>query len=259
MSESSSIVRSFLAREENVLVLVGSFPTLSEEIELHSLGHGLAYDPFVRQLLADGMMALALHLSSRPIDEYIGWTISLQEPMMNLFFTGSSRDEALVGRAFLDEEQVRPRDHNLLVVQSRRPSSEPHESFVEVSGIDVFAMVEHYYRQSEQRNGRFLTRDQGDVMLLHDLPDADLSWLREVDYDEIAKRLEDKRLQFLAERRFRFACGCNRERMMGVLKSTYGTDFQSLFEGQDRIEMQCQRCAARLEITEAEYQAFCAE
>ncbi len=257
MSESHCQTRSFLARDENVLVLVGNFDPIAAELELHALSNGLSYDAFVRQVLCDGLIALGMHLAARPVDEYVGWTVSVQEPAMNLFFTGSTQDEALAGRAFLDEAEVRLRDHNLFVSQSRRPSAETHESFVEVDGIDVFGMVEHYYSQSEQRHGRFLTAEGRDVILLQSLPDSDVAWLQNVTREEIEQRLNESRLQFLAERHFHFRCGCDRGRMLGMLKAAYGPDSSALFESDETVELQCRRCGARLDVTETEYQEYC--
>lgn len=258
MTEPPIKTQSYLARQENVLVLAGQLSPIASELELHALSNGLTYDPFVRQILCDGLTALALHLAARPVDEYVGWTVSVQKPPMNLFFTGNCQDESLAGRAFLDEGEVRPRDRNLLVAQSRRPGAEPHESFVEVDGIDIFAMIEHYYRQSEQRQGRFLTEEGRDAILLQSLPDSDVNWLRDVTRDELEERIAGADLQLLAERRYRH-CGCDRARMIGMLKATYGSDTSALFEGDERVELQCRRCAARLEVTEDEYRSYLGE
>jgi len=244
-------VSVFFARERDVLILAGEFQPLIDELDLHVLSNGLDYDPFVHQVLVDALMALGLHLASRPADEYAGWTISLQQPRLNLFCTGSSQDEAVVGRAFIDEQDVRERASNLFVVQSRRPGTELHESYVDVEGVDVFAMAEAYYARSEQKLVRYVFAP-GLTAMVQALPDVDVAWFQNLDGAEVQALRSSKEVEPWTTRRFAFRCGCDRKRIIGTVRSSFGSALDELFGGAPTIDVGCPRCGAQLTISRKE-------
>ncbi|HLU49993.1 MAG TPA: hypothetical protein VK116_17965, partial [Planctomycetota bacterium] len=128
---TTATTRSYLVRDREVVATLTDFTPVIREMELHFLTLGVQYDPFVFQLLTDGITALALHLSSRPLDEHTAWTVSIQNPWpVNLFFAGSSRFESVVARAFL--ENVRERDRNVFVSQTRREFGKEQTSYIDV-------------------------------------------------------------------------------------------------------------------------------
>ena len=268
MTAKPSTIQSLLYRERGVLVLFGEFTALKEDLDLHCLSLGIDYDPFVRELLIDGLSALSLHLASRSVDEHVGWTINLQRPApMNLFFTGSRSDHSVVGRAFLEAEEGVTRQGNLFVCQSTREHGERRESFVEVEGVDIFGMVERYYDQSEQKLARFFHRARADrdgeaemprrdaeIVFLQLLPDGDASWLRAATTEEVFALLGAGDLEALATESLRFRCGCDRERMAKCLVAVYQNQPEALFGADDSVEVECPRCGARLAVTREDYQ-----
>ncbi len=250
---NATSVESFLLPDRDVLALFGDFAPLQRDLELHLVSNGITYDPFVRTLLSDGLIALGLHVASRPVDEHVGWTVSIQDPLLNLFFAGSSSTESLVGRAFVHEEEIKVRDTNLFVCESKREHGDRQESYIEVSGLDVFAMAEKFYRESEQKLGRFFHGD-GEVGLLVTLPDAEGDWLPSTTAEEVFELRKEKKMRFLATRKFIFGCGCNGQKIGASLATIYGENLDELFGEDERLEVECPRCGSSIGLTREDLQ-----
>jgi molecular chaperone Hsp33 len=170
---------------------------------------------------------------------------------MNLFFTGDFDAGTVIGRAFL--EGIEPRPENVLISQLRTSHGEVRTSSVSVRGIDIFAMVERYYAQSEQRLARFLHLESRAVLILG-LPHADVRWIRSLQ-PEAAFRLPRRRsVKLLARRRILLRCGCDREKIAGVLVGVYGPAPEALFSQDSSVEVDCPRCGARLTVTRTDYE-----
>jgi molecular chaperone Hsp33 len=244
-------VESYLVRRRDALAVYGDFRPLLRDLELHSLAWELHYDPLVLQLLADGLTALGLHLASLPPNQFVGWTVSIQEPPVNLFFAGDSGSGAVVGRAFL--EGVEPRPENLFVAQLKSPDSEPRRSTVPVDGIDIYGMVEHYYTRSEQRLARFL-HDGPRAVLILALPQADAAWIRSLAPEAAFQLPREREVKLLARRHLTWRCGCDREKLANVLVGAYGSAPEALFKEEERVEVECPRCGALLAVSRDEYE-----
>src|SRR5690606_4864860 len=131
-------VRSYYVRKRNALLVRGRFSPLYMDYYLHLMQHGLKYDSRLDEMLKDGLAAVALHLCSRPQDETCAWTININDPLMNLFVTGSSRPGRVTGRIFT--EDVRDSGKSLFIAQTTRPHMQPRQSMVEITtGSDILA------------------------------------------------------------------------------------------------------------------------
>ena len=248
-ARSPSEVACYLIREHDVLAFYGDFRPLGVDLDLHILSCGLQYDPLARQLLLDGLIALALHLCARPAGEHVGWTVSIQRPAMNLFFTGDASETTVVGRVFLGG--VEPRSHNVLISQTTSVHSEARRSSVDVEGIDIFAMVERYYRQSEQRPARFFASEAQSALVLG-LPDADGRWIANLSDREVF-RLPSRGEGLLSRRRVSLRCGCDRLKITNALVGIYGGMTDDLFRSDPAVEVECPRCGARVVVTRGDY------
>jgi len=60
----------------------------------------------------------------------------------------------------------------------------------------------------------------------------------------------------LEKRVYRWHCGCNQKRMLEVLAPVFREDADGLFAGQEKIEIQCPRCAAHHVVTREALEAF---
>lgn len=239
-------IESIFVRRRNVLLLKGRFSSLYTDYYLHLMQHGLRYPESLDSLLKEMIAMLTLHLVARPWAETIAWTANLRAPRVNLFATGSSAGEQITGRSFT--EDVREPDRNLFYTQTTVPNRKPRISTIEVENADALSWIEHLYRQSEQRPCRAFRLPDENYALFAAQPDFDAEWLDSLHTDQAAKidQLEETRL--LETRQFRFHCGCTLDRILPVL-GAWRDQPDKLFQGQDRITIQCPRCAANFSVT----------
>jgi molecular chaperone Hsp33 len=195
-----------------------------------------------------------LHCATRPWNETVAWTINLQDPLLNIFVTGTSIDGTVTGQVFT--EQVRRRNGNLFCADVVRGNAQPRRSLVDFRTTDMMAAVEHFYVQSEQRAARYFRIGDDDFVLVAAEPGCDLDWLGALD-EKTVKVLDEKEdLSLLEQRRFKWSCGCTQQRMLEVLAPTYQTDPEAIFAGQDVVRISCPRCGGRHTITKEALEAF---
>jgi len=247
-------IRCYFVRERNALLYRGDFSPLYTDFYLHLMQHGIRYTREQDTLLKDGFAALTLHLASRPRNEAIAWTLSWQNPLQNLFVTGSNRVGNIVGRLFTDD--VRERDRNLFISQVSVAGHEPRQSLIEADALDLFALAESYYRQSEQRPGRYFRHSDDDFVLITAQPDCDLAWLQSLDEEAIRRMDAAESLSLLETRHYRFHCGCGPERIYPIIAKLTPDALASVFAGNEVIAAGCPRCGAKYTITSESLEAY---
>ncbi len=247
-------VRTSFVRERNALVARADFGGLYVDYYLHLAQFGLRPDPEHDMLFKDALAALALHCATRPWNETIAWTINLQNPLLNIFVTGTNVEGSIAGQVFA--EDVRQREGNLFCADVVCGNEEPRRSLVDFRNADIMAAVEHFYAQSEQRPARYFQIGDEDFVLVVAEPDCDLDWLGALD-DNLVKVLDEKEeLSLLEQRRFKWWCGCTQERMLEVLAPSYQMDPEAIFAGHDVVRISCPRCGGRHTITKEALEAF---
>jgi len=240
-------VESVFVRHRNVLVLRARFTPIYTDYYLHLMQHSLKNPPDLDGMLKDLLAALTLHAVARPWAETIAWTINLRAPRVNFFATASSLEESVTGRVFT--EDVREPDRNLFYSQTTtQPGTEPRTSTLEVDGRDPLDWIEQYYTQSEQRPARAFRLPDETFLLAAAQPDYDAAWIDALDPRAAATLDDTEETKLLETRRFRFRCGCHLDRILPVLGS-WRDKPDELFAGEDKIVIQCPRCAARYLVT----------
>ncbi len=239
-------VKAIFLRQRNILLLSADFAPIFTDYYLHL--HDIKARPAANldQMLKDYLAVLTLHLTARPWAEAMAWTANLRAPRVNIFATGSSNSEAIVGRIFT--EDVREPDRNFLYSQTLVADSEPRRSTIEVEGGEPLDWVRQFYQQSEQRPGRAFHLGEDKYCLLTAQPDFDQEWLENLTREEAGTMLETEEHKLLETRRFRFHCGCNLEKIIPAL-SAWKDKPEELFEGDDEITIQCPRCAKKYLVT----------
>lgn len=254
-SENEAVeVRCYFVRERNALLVRGDFSPLYTDFYLHLMQHGIRHDPGQDALLKDGLAAITLHLASRPWNEAVAWTLSWQDPLQNLFVTGSNRLGNVVGRLFT--EDVRERDRNVFISQVTVAGREPRQSLIEAETLDLFAIAEAYYRQSEQRAGRYFHDADDDFVMVTAQPGCDLDWLLSLDEEAIRQVDRTETLSLLETRHYRFDCGCGPGRILPIISSMTDSAIESVFGGGEVLGAGCPRCGARYTITREALEAF---
>jgi molecular chaperone Hsp33 len=254
--ESGIEARSYFVRGRNALLTRADFGELYVDYYLHQGQHGYQHEPEHDDLLKQALAAITLHAASRPWSESIGWTIHLQEPLLNLFVSADNRRGAIVGQLFT--ENVKEDAPQLFHADVVRDRGESRRSVVEFAGNDVFRAVEHLYEQSEQRPGRYFQYGHEDFVFISAQPQCDLAWFEELDDGAILTLDQVEELSLLEKRRYRWECGCNQERMFAVLASVMKSDPEGLFGDDPVLRISCPRCGARHTVTREALEAYVA-
>lgn len=257
-SEAEPIeIRCYFVRERNALLVRGQFSELYTDYYLHLMQHKIRHEKERDQLLKDGLAALTLHLASRPWNEAIAWTLNWQDPLQNIFLTGSNRDGQVTGRIFT--EDIRERENNLFFSQTNIDGQPGRKSMIEIDQLDIFRMGERYYEQSEQRPGRFFRYDEEDIVLITAQPECDLEWFTGLDEEKVRNIDETEELSLLEKRSYRFACGCSQARILPVIASMSGDSIEEVFGEEEVIPAACPRCGARYIVTREILEAYLRE
>ncbi len=234
-------IRSYYVRQRNVLLVRGRFSPLYLDYYLHLMQHGIKHPSALDQMLKDALAGVTLHLASRPQDEGCAWTINLNDPLVNLFVTGSSRPGRVTGRLFT--EDVRDSGKSLFIAQTTRPHMQPRQSMIEIQGTDMLATIESFYTQSEQRLTRVFRLDDEEFLQLSAEPDCDEEWLRNLTAADIAELEKTEHLTLLETRGYVFDCGCTTDRLFPLLTRLPDDDLDYVFaDGEATIT--CPRCGA---------------
>ena len=90
--ENSRIeVRSYFVRERNALLVRAEFSPVYVDYYLHLMQHSLKPEPADDAMLKDALAAIALHATTKPWRQTAAWTLHFEDPLLNIFVTGSTR------------------------------------------------------------------------------------------------------------------------------------------------------------------------
>jgi molecular chaperone Hsp33 len=250
-------VRTYFVRGRNALVARADFGELYVDYYLHQGLHGVQHKPAHDEILKEALAAIVLHGASRPWNETTAWTIHFQNPLLNLFVTADNQNGTVVGQLFTDSVKQFPQ--NRFISDVVRGISPVRRSMVEFVDGEIFRAVERYYDMSEQRPARLFRHAEEDFVFVSAQPDCDQPWFEALN-DEVIRKLDAEEEMSLLERRyFRWECGCNQARMLGVLAPIFRQDADALFGDEARIRMSCPRCGAKYVITREALEAFSLE
>ncbi|MFT5467926.1 MAG: molecular chaperone Hsp33 [Verrucomicrobiales bacterium] len=246
-------VKSYFVRSRNALAVRAEFSQFFVDYYLHLMDSGLRNEDPADQLLKDALVGLTLHMTTRPIRETHAWTLNFQDPLLNIFVTGSSLSQNLVGRAFT--EGIRESQTGVFHSQLSIPDTEPRNSVVEIKGSSVFEAIEDFYAQSEQRLARIFPCGDEEFIMVSAQPDCDSDWLAALDNESILELDSAEELSLLERRHFKFECGCSLERIFPALAPLARNGLDELFQGDQSIGVTCPRCAAKWRVTREQLEA----
>ena len=247
MNDPGIEVRTYFARGKNALVARADFSELFASWYLHRMDYDIVVPPACDAIGRDALAALTLHCASRPWKESCAWTVHFAEPRMNVFVAGDNASGTVIANLFT--ENVKEAAQGMFyadVVEEGKPA---RRSVVEFSGNSFFGAVETFYAKSEQRPARFFWHDEEDLVMVAAQPDCDVEWLESLTREAILKLDQDVELALLEKRSYRFACGCNNDRMLDFLAPVFRNQGDELFGGDETIRIHCPRCGAKHLIT----------
>jgi molecular chaperone Hsp33 len=250
-------VRSDYVRGRDVLLVTAELAPIFVDCGLHLLQNGHRIDPENERALHDALAVMTLHLCSRPRDELCAWTINLRDPPLNVFATGDSQRGWVCGRVFTRDVKVG--EQSRLIAQTSRPRLPMRQSAVAVEGRDVLSIAEQYHRQSEQLPARFfrLGGDEFAMVVAH--PDYDAAWFEGLDEAGLRALPEREDLGPIERRTYHFGCGCDEAMILSLLARATGGDLDALFEDDDELRTECQRCASVYRVSRERMERFLAE
>lgn len=251
-------VRTEFVRHRNVLLARANLSGLFIDYYLHLGETGKTIAPEHDQLFKQMLAAFVLHAASRPAREHIAWTISLQQPRINLFTTADNQLGTVVGRIFT--EHVKEAPTNMFYQETVIGGRPLRRSVVDFEGTDLFAAVEKFYEISEQRPGRLFDLGDENYVLVSAHPDYDEAWFRGLTLDDVRSITGgDEILVPIERRRYRWHCGCNERRIFQVLTPAMQRDPDELFGGEPVIRVECPRCGVRYAVSREALEAYLAE
>jgi molecular chaperone Hsp33 len=247
-------VRSYFVRHRNALLARADFGELYVDYYLHLAAHGIKVAADADRLFKETLAALTLHLAARPHNELAAWTVNFQSPLVNVFVTGDNETHGVTVRSFTEHVKVAARNFFYAdVVRGTEPS---RRSSVDFTGSDVFAAVEKYYRQSEQRPARLFRFAEEDFVMVSAQPDCDLDWLAALTDADLRALDQREQLSLLEQRRYRWHCGCDQQRLLSLLAPAMRRDPDELFGQDATVSVTCPRCGSRYVITREALEAF---
>jgi molecular chaperone Hsp33 len=248
-------VRSYFVRHRNALLVRAEFSPIYVDYYLHLMQHSLRPAATDDAMLKDALAALALHITSKPWQYTVAWTLHFENPLLNLFVTGESFGEYVVGRVFSDG--VKEKGQGLFHSQVMSPKDPARHSTVEITGRDVFSAVEQYYQQSEQLRARIFRYSEEDIVMVSAQPQCDLEWLEALDAEAIRRLDQEEELSLLERRYFRFHCGCSLDKIFPALVPLIQRDgMEAFFAGEAFLKTDCPRCGATFRITQGDIEEF---
>ena len=133
MVEEFVTVESIFVRGRNCLALRAKFSPLFTDYYLHLMQYGLRNEEIYDSLLKELMAYFTLYMVARPWAEQHAWTVNLNTPVVaNLFVSGSSLTESVVGRVFTQD--VKEPEENTLYSTMLCKGQEPRYSVVPIPG-----------------------------------------------------------------------------------------------------------------------------
>ncbi len=251
-AEEFTKVESIFVRHRNCLLLHADFSAIYVGHYLRLMQNGQKHTETQDGIFKSLLAYFTLHLVSRPWSEYHAWTLNLCDPIVaNIFVSGSSLTEDVVGRTFVDD--IKEPKNNLLFAQNILRARDPQTSIINLNGTSIEHWVEEYYYQSEQRMARCFYLGGDNYALISAEPGADHDWLESLTADYINEMLSEnnkEETKLLETRRFTFRCGCTVEKIIPALR-TLKHDFADLLAKDGKIDVSCPRCGATHIITSA--------
>jgi hypothetical protein len=234
------VVRSSLRRDVHAVFARADVEALHREFLVHAASLGPLPGEPALTAMRQALGAAVLQLALLPPDEFCSWTFNVAAPPCNVFLAGDNNEFQVTGRIYTDD--VRVAAAGRLFVETQRPAHLPSRSVVEFEGTDVLEAIRQYYGHALQMRARIFELGEHEVLLIQGLPIVDQDWLDRL--DATAAREAEEGAEQIEQRRYRFRCGCDIQRIALVVHEMFaGPDrLDELFRDELEIEVQCPRC-----------------
>lgn len=244
--EGITRVECRFVRGRNALLCAADFGPMFMDLYLHLGQTGVVLGGGVDEKFKLLLVALTLHVATRPQAETCAWTLHLEEDSLNLFAVAENPSGHVTGQVFT--ENVRATGGNVLHAEVAGAAGERRRSSVAFPGGDILHAACEYYERSEQRPARYFELGGDRFVMLAAQPDCDTPWLQSADSAEVQALLEDDSRPPLETRFYRFLCGCSPARVAQAIAPALRADLDGVFGGDSHITVTCPRCGVRHEL-----------
>ena len=204
--------------------------------------------PERNEKLRDLFACLALHLSIRPPEETVAFTLHMhgQEPF-SLFATGNANTKFLVGHVL--EENIRHTDINMFHSQTIKSKGQSYSSAVRCETDNIKEMFEAYYNQSEQLPARaFFIQNSDKAIAIAAMPDYDQEWFAKIPEEFPAEEISKLEKKPMRAYEFFFNCDCSPDKLLPYFKSLDKKSLDELYGKDSALIIGCPRCGRKFDI-----------
>jgi molecular chaperone Hsp33 len=206
-----------------------------------------SHDSRLKQLIS----CFAVHLSVRPPEETVAWTLHLHaEEPFSLFVTGCVAEHFVIGYALA--ENIRHTDINGFHSQVVTAGGELSKSFVRCQSSKIKEMVEQFYNKSEQLPLRIYLPDDSDTALgLVAMPDYNENWFESVSLPSLPGN-NTLTIKELKTCELFFSCGCSKDKLLPYFRSIDADTLDELYGSDREIILCCPRCGKKFGLERSE-------
>lgn len=258
VSSDFTPVSVFYLRKRNVLLLKGNFTELFVDFILHLSNIGLSLNEKQNHEFQSAIAAICLYAATRPPTESVAWTLHFESPLRNLFLVADNHENRITGTLFT--ESVKEMGRNLLYSDWMLPGRQVRRSTVEIPSTDPtlpapLRAAQELMLQSEQRTARYFQLDDDTFALATAQPDCDTDWLLALTSKQLPELEKSEEVKLLETRAFRWACGCDHERILGILGPALAKNLD-LFGNDEAVQVRCPRCGTPYLLQKTEVEGF---
>lgn len=251
--KATANIRTFLHRKKDVVFARGNIEKLFNAYLLHAKSLGPLPEELGLEIMRKTLACATLQLALLPPDQFVAWTINLSQPRLNVFLAGDNNQFQITGRVY--NENVKDTPINRLYVETQRPKHEPSRSMLDFHGLDILKTMEEYFIRSVQIPTRFFELAPDDFLMAQGMPRVDRAWMESLDKNSVSKHIEQNEMESIEERKYKFNCGCNAEKILSVLKGMFKNNPLDLFADAEKIDATCPRCGKKWVISKDEFNA----
>jgi molecular chaperone Hsp33 len=246
------------------------------------------YPSVVRERLGEAYAAVALIAATLKFDGSLILQITGSGPL-HLLVVQATGSRALRGLARYrdavpagDLTEIFGADARMVITLDPGAGRERYQGVVDLEGGHLAAALDAYFRRSEQLPTRvWLAADAGQAsgLLLQGMPAGDGApaspdsedWIRATLLGDTVTRGEllglpapelllrlfhEEGIRLLEGQPMRFACGCSREKVEGMLRGLGAAEVRATLAEQGEIEVTCEFCNARYRLDAVDTEAL---
>lgn len=157
---------------------------------------------------------------------------------------------------------------------------QPYTSVIELNNVETKDVINKIFSESYQTNSEVIVSEISDQsIMVTKLPPVNVNSVMDEtlgrkeyikkhknffhdvfesapnDIEKIVKLFEDHGYAYMASRQIEFFCPCSKDRMVMNLRGLYHGDLNELFDGKDSIEIVCDYCRKKYDITQSDLTA----